>query len=38
MLKRILLALAMLSAVSIGTAVVWTLTSQPAVAGCSSGC
>ena len=38
MLKQILVALAVFGAVSIGVAGAWTLTEQPAIAGCSSGC
>ena len=36
--KRILIALALFGAVSIAVAGAWTLTDQPAIAGCSSGC
>lgn len=37
MLKRILVALAVFGAISIGVGA-WTLTEQPAIAGCSRGC
>jgi hypothetical protein len=36
--KQILVALAVLGAVSMADAGAWTLSDQPAVAGCSSGC
>jgi hypothetical protein len=37
-LKRIMVALAMVAAVSVVTVGVWTFTGHSAVAGCSSGC